>query len=112
MRLLGVEVFRRSCHITLGHLDVLVEFRSADWPRQFGYVRDTSDSEIWIGRLYICVSHREVAPPEACLNAEILAFPGPCRTSDDRGDSRPNAFARISPSETAIVSIRSGTPYA
>ncbi len=90
-RAFSVELSRRSLFFAAGRIELMAEWRDAEWPKQWTSLVEPGTRELWLGRIYICMARvgagfsagpaLPAAVPEdgAARPCQILAFKAPAR---------------------------------
>ena len=85
-----IEFYRRSLFFRFEKAEFYAEWRGRGWPRLWTWSRDAENRELWLGRIYLCLSRSP--QPEAASEC-----PSPLQCVDSRGlgfasqMGRPNA---------------------
>jgi len=65
-----LELFRRSVFFRCGRTELYAEWRGRGWPRLFTWSHDVESRELWLGRIYLCLSRSpQPEPSEPAENA-------------------------------------------
>ena len=98
-RVISAEFSPRSLYVSVGSLEAFGEIRARDWPRQWSRLREPGSIELWMGRLYLCISRSRRSPAELTAAGEetpptpngevcqILAFKRPVGAALGRSGS-------------------------
>ena len=63
-----LEVFRRSLFFRFRRTELYAEWRGRGWPRLWTWSNDVESRELWLGRIYLCLSRSP--QPESSEEAE------------------------------------------
>jgi hypothetical protein len=76
-----LEFYRRSLFLRFGNAELYAEWRGRGWPRLWTWSRDVENRELWLGRMYLCLSRS----PQPQAADEAVASELPSNPVDARG---------------------------